>query len=241
MPVVSQQGGTPANAVPNAGKEPKRVARSSEISTLDVKHDFVFLAHPLRWDVYLTERGAEILPSLTTLEFQPGLAGVLPVKGEMSGDPSYAMTAKQLKGWVIVPEDFEVIAFGERRRGYRHVYDSRGGPDLHHCSVWERPYQVGGTAMVQRDGDGYIQFLRDIAEQVLPPIDPNVRRGLEANLKAMYRTAASAAKNSLTAEQSAEIVNRKCQAFAGPEPIPQTRGGRNPKSPPRATGGGDDA
>jgi len=242
MPVVSQAVGTPLQAAnPSGGKEPKRVVRQLEASTLDVKHDFVYLAHPLRWDVMMTDRGPEVLPALTQLEFQPGLAGVLPVKGEMSGDPSYAITTKQSKGWLVIPEDFEVTAFGERRRGYRHVYDGRGGPDSHHCSVWERPYQVGGTAMIQRDEAGYIQFLRDVAAKVMPPIDPNVRRGLEARLRDMHRTAASASKNSYTADNVRAQLEQKLQAFTAPEVQPEIRAGKSPKPAPRATSGGDDA
>lgn len=242
MPVVGQSGVAPPSQPPGGGREPRPSRRAEALSTLDTKHDFVYIAHPLRWDVYLTERGAEILPAITELEFQPGLAGVLPVKGEMNGDPSYAMTAKQAKGWVIVPDDFEVTAFGEKRRGYRHVYDGRGGPDSHTCSVWQRPYQVGGVAMVQRDEGGFIQFLRDIAERILPPMDPNVRRGLEAKLREMHRTAASARSKSYMAESVADILEKKLEAFAKPtRDAGVGRSGRAPKPAPRATPGDEDA
>jgi hypothetical protein len=243
MPVVGQSAASPPpSQPPGGGREPKASRRALEISTLDTKHDFVFICHPLRWDVYLTEQGAEILPAITELEFQPGLAGVLPVKGEMNGDPSYAITAKVSKGWVVVPEDFEVTAFGERRRGYRHVYDGRGGPDSHVCSVWQRPYQVGGQAFVQRDEAGFLQFLRDIAAKIMPPIDPNARRALESKLREMHRTAASARSKSYMAESVAELLERKLVAFARPDiAAPSTRAGRAPKAAPRATPGDEDA
>lgn len=242
MPVVNQGGGgMPSVSTPSGGREPKRYARANEVSTLEVKHDFVYLAHPLRYDVVLTDRGAEILPSLTYLEFQPGLAGVLPVKGEMSGDPSFAIVNKQNKGWMVVPDDFECVAFGERRRGYRHVYDARGGPDMHHCSVWERPYSVGGQTMVQTDEAGYHQFLRDVAERVLPPMDPNVRRGLEAKLREMHRTSASARTRSYSAENACSMLEKKLKAFDVPEVKPTISGGRAPKAAPKASPGDADA
>lgn len=242
MPVVSQAASPPTSQAPSGGKEPKQLRRATEISTLDVKHDFVYICHPLRWDVYLTERGAEILPAITELEFQPGLAGVLPVKGEMNGDPSYAITAKVAKGWQVVPEDFEVVAFGEKRRGYRHVYDGRGGPDSHVCPVWVRPYQVGGQSFSQRDEAGFFQFLRDVAEKVMGPMDVNARRGLEAKLREMHRTAASAAGKSYMAESTAGVLLKKLEAFARSDSSQaSSRPGRAPKPAPKATAGDEDA
>ncbi len=84
-------------------------------------------------------------------------------------------------------------------------------------------------------------FLRDVAAKVMPPIDPNVRRGLEARLRDMHRTAASASKNSYTADNVRAQLEQKLQAFTAPEVQPETKGGRAPKPAPRATSGGDDA
>ena len=241
MPVTSQAP-PPTMGVASGGREPRRTARAAEISTLDVKHNFLYLVHPLRWDVYVTDKGPEILPSPTELEFMPGLAGVLPVKGEPNGDPSYAITVKQAKGWIVVPDDFEVTAFEERRKGYVHVYDSRGGPDTHHCPVWVRPYPYGGQWLFQRDARGYHQFLRDVAAKVMPAMDPNVRRGLENKLREMHRTAKSASGKSYMAEGVASALEEKIEAFKiGDAPQGIGRPGRSPKPAPKASSGDGDA
>lgn len=245
MPIVNASQGHTTAA--QAGRAPKR-ARSVEASTpLEYASNFVFLAHPLRWDVFVTDAGPEILPAITKLEFQPGIAGVLPVRGESDGDPSYALTVKRSKGWVEVDPDIEVSAFGERRTGYVQVYNGKSGPDSHHCDVWTRPYSVAGALYLDRDQRGYWQFLRDVRDNVLPPLDENVKRGLQRKLIEMLNTSKAASSRSHSAAQVAEDLRAKLVVFDGgaeTAPAGRSRGGRAPKAAPRATmadDGGEDA
>jgi hypothetical protein len=239
--------GGAANAAPQApaaGRAPKkRAAAVSQGPQLEFKANFCYLAHPARYDVFITDRGPEILPALTTLEYQPGLAGVLPVKGEANGDPSFALAAKKKKGWIEVPEDFVVEAYGERRAGYVQVYDSKHGPETHHVEVWQRPYVVGSEIYWDKDPAGYWQFLRDVKEKLLPPVDNNVLRALQSKLQAMKRTAVGAkSKGSQAAGDTITALDEKLKAFgakgqAGGTPLR----GSKPKAPPSvAKGGGDD-
>jgi hypothetical protein len=149
----------------------------------------------MRWDVFPTEQGYEILPLLTKLEFQAGIAGVLPVRGKdlQDGDPSWALLAKQQAGWTAIQNDIEVTAFGEKEQGYVHFVENDRGEYVH-LSVWERPYMLGSSVFFDNDRQGYIEFLRYCKASLLPEIDPNVNRALAAKLKEL----ASLAKNSAT-------------------------------------------
>lgn len=234
MPIVTSQGAALTNAAP--GKSPKQAKSQQAVSPLPYKANFVFLAHPLRWDVFTTDQGPEILPSLTELEFQPGLAGVLPVRGESDGDPSYAIQAKRNKGWIDVPADFAVTAFSEARDGYVHCYDSKSGPDSHHCCVWVRPYSVAGNLYHEEDRAGFHQFLRDVRDQVMPPLDANVKRGLKAKLEQMLKTAQAAASKSLGAESTVSEIRAKLKVFdGGAAPVAGGSRGKAPKAAPRAS------
>lgn len=245
MPVVNTSQGHSTAA--QAGRAPKRARSSEAASPLEYASNFVLLAHPLRWDVFMTDNGPEILPSVTKLEFQPGIAGVLPVRGESDGDPSYALTVKRAKGWIEVDPDIEVSAFGERRTGYVQVYDGKSGPDTHHCDVWTRPYSVAGALYFDRDQQGFWKFLRDVRDHVLPPLDENVKRGLQRKLIEMLNTSKAASGRSHSAAQVAEDIRAKLTVFDGggdAAPAGRSRGGRAPKAAPRATmqdDGGEDA
>jgi uncharacterized membrane protein len=240
MPIVTSQGAALTNAAP--GKAPKQAKTQQAVSPLPYKANFVFLAHPLRWDVFVTDKGPEILPALTELEFQPGLAGVLPVRGESDGDPSYAIQAKRNKGWIDVPPDFAVTAFGEARDGYVHCYDSKSGPDSHHCCVWVRPYSVAGNLYHEEDRAGFHQFLRDVRDQVMPALDANVRRGLKAKLEQMLKTAQAAATKSPGAASTVDDIRHKLTVFDGGAGVGSvTSRGKAPRAAPKASSpAGDD-
>jgi hypothetical protein len=221
---VNTNGVTPTTTAPAAGKKPNRDRHQRAQGDLDAACDFLFLVHPQRYDVYevgKAEDGTplfEVLPAPTTLEFQPGLAGVEPVKDEQNGNYLVALAKKREKGWIDVPMDFPVTAFGVKQEGYVHVFSGKHGPDTVHLEVWRRPYKVGGTVFFERDGDGYIQFLRDIKEKILPPIDPNVLRGLKAKLQGMRQTAAgAAAKGHVGGEHTVGLLEQKLTAFSGAE------------------------
>lgn len=196
-----------------AGAAPARAFSAAEALPLDHQPRFVFLAHPARWDVFEGPDGFEILPAITKLEFQAGLAGVRAVKGVPDGDPSFAIVEKQRRGWVVVPESLEVVAFGERRTGYVHVYDGRAGKGTVHLDVWQRPYLLGGAVFFAKDKAGYVDFLRKV-KATLPPMDPNIRAALQEKFGELLRVAkAAAARGSAAAAVTVGDLEKKLGAF----------------------------
>jgi len=216
MPVEPAKQTSKAAHTSKATKGSKPVAVPKERPTgfpLNASSNFIFMAHPMRWDVFPVGNGEyEILPLLTKLEFQAGIAGVLPVKGKdlQDGDPSWALLAKQQSGWQAIPADTEVTAFGEKEVGYVHFVENDRG-EYSHLSVWERPYMLGSSVFFDRDQDGYIQFLRHCKTNILPPMDQNVGKALQAKLKEL----ASLAKNSATprGKETAEEINARIEAI----------------------------
>lgn len=197
---------------PEAGYAPRPVPGSERTLpplALDPSHNFRFLVHPVRYDVFMTGNGAEILPIPNRFEFQPGLHGVLPVKGETDGDPSHALLERSRKGWIEVPDDFPVTAFGEAMTRYSQAYPVKGGQ--HHCEVWTRPYRVGVTVYWQRDFEGYWQFLRDVQAQILPPLDPNVRELLRQKFVQLRKLAS--VKDTPYTRETIAALDLKMTAF----------------------------
>jgi hypothetical protein len=243
MPVTTTA--APAQALPAPGRQPKKTRKAESGNPLEASSNFEYLVNPKRYDVFVTDQGLEILPLPTKLEYQAGLAGVLPVRGDPDGDPTFALAEKKRKGWIEVPEDFEVIAFGERRVGYVHVYDSAKGPDTAHLEVWVRPYIVGGEVFFEKDPAGYHQFLRDVRDKLMPPLDANVRRGLENKLREMRRTATGAAsKGSLAARETIGVLEQKLEVFQGGKSKVPPAGaaplrGKTPKPKSELAGKGD--
>lgn len=191
MPVQSHPQPLPSSAtLPEAGGEPAPIPGASRVEVLldlPPAHNFRYLVNPRRYDVFVTSRGPEILPVPSRFEFQPGLAGVVPVRGHEDGDPTYALLERAKKGWIEVPDHFPVTAFGVPMSRYCQAY--RVKTWLHHCEVWTRPYMVGPVVYWQRDIEGYYQFLRDVQREILPPLDASVRDLLRSRFLELRRLA----------------------------------------------------
>lgn len=181
---------------------------------IDASCNFVYMAHPQRVDVYQTDKGPEILHMLNKFEFQPGINGVMPVKNRQDGDPSYALAAKAQTGWVQIPTNVPCVAFGEPVDGYVQRYENVNGYDVH-LESWVRPYVVGGSVEYERDAEGYIEFLRYVRDNIMPPIDENVKRGLKSRLTLMHRTAKSS--RSAMSDDIVEQMSAKLVAFDAPK------------------------
>lgn len=181
---------------------------------IDASCNFVFMGHPQRVDVFQTDKGPEVLHLLNKFEFQPGINGVVPVKNRQDGDPSYALAAKAQTGWLQIPTNVPVVAFGESDTGYVQRFENIHGYDVH-LEAWVRPYVVGGSVEFERDGEGYIEFLRYIRDNIMPPIDENVKKGLKSKLTLMHRTAKSS--KSAMSDDIVESMAGKLVAFDAPK------------------------
>lgn len=210
---VKNESAAPTATVPAPGGAPVAPPSTASTLPLEAAPNFAFLAHPGRWDIFESDRGPEILPALTKLEFQPGLAGVRAVKGARDGDPSHAILEKQKKGWVVIPSNLRTRAFGADREGYVHVYDGKAGAGTVHLDVWQRPYVVGSAVFFAKDREGYIAFLRQIRD-LLPKIDDNVRAGLREKFSETLRIAkAASSRGSAAAAATVADLERKMEAF----------------------------
>jgi hypothetical protein len=204
--------------------------------------DFTYMADPRRWDVFLTADGPEILPCLTPLRHQPGLKGVRGLEEKVDGvkvqiaDPSNAITHRvQHRGQIPIPKDLEVVAFGQRYRGYVHRYRVRGGK-FAHLSRWERLYALGDACYTQRDAEGYFAFLREVRDRFLGGrCDPNVARALEEKIRGYHRSAlGQAAANAPAGLMQKEELAPKLAVFgpstrrAPPAPLAAPQPGSEP-------------
>jgi hypothetical protein len=203
-------------------------------------HNFCYMAHPLKFDVYPVgedENGKpkyEILPYLEVLEYKPGVNGVRHIKGHDDGDPTMAIAAMERQGYRRVPTDWIVEAFGEQVEGYVHVFDGAFG-DIH-LPVWNRLYQVGdaGDSHIVRDIAGYIEFQRRVLKEILGGrIDDQALVGLKSRLD--YLEKAGRAGN---ASPSARVASEECRAkltvVTNPASGVATSAGRKAKPAPKA-------
>jgi len=148
--------------------------------------DFEFMASPTRYDVFEVEPDKfEILPVLRTVRWEGGHNGIKPYKNPprpgVTGNAMPYIATQVQDGFVHVPSNIEVTAFGEKREGYTHGFQTLNG-DWHFTDVWRRPYMVGGEVSWDRDHAGYMAFLRSVAK-LLGPIDDGVKKALERKIR----------------------------------------------------------
>ncbi len=219
------------------GASPKRkVGASKPVYTMDPSNDFLYMANPHRWDVYpLEDGGFEILPFVSKLEAEWGLEGV-----DENGDMSHAIVHRQKKGWVMIPADVTVTAFGEEREGYSHAFDTKYGENSAYIEVWRRPYQLGKELYYERDNEGYLDFLRMVRDEYLGPPDAEVLRALRAKFEEMRRTASGgAAKGSFAAGETVSQLEQKLTVLPGGKKkgkaAKASEGSEPPAAPPAAS------
>ena len=193
-----------------AGERPTPQSQEEERRPkLRSKVDFTFVADPRMWDVYITEAGPEILPSLTHHPHDGCLFGNDPRGGHGVG-----LARREQAGKVGVPRDMTVVAFGDSGVGYTHSFTSKDG-HKHFTHVWKRPYTVGDDVFWEHDREGYYAFLRQVRDDVLGGIDPKFKRSLQQRL----RTELQWAKRRENKRDQA-LLEQKLTAFE-PEPEPE--------------------
>ncbi len=143
---------------------------------LAIKEPVLYFASVDRYQLV----GGEMLPHPAMSRIRAGATNV-----DRHGNPSGLMGVQMTWGRVLVPPDWEVEAFGTKARGYNRrlevrVTDARGGREYHHCPIWQRPRKVGGRIEWDRDGKGWLIFLRRIHDELLGggDVDDAVQRGI---------------------------------------------------------------
>lgn len=200
------------------GRRPQPSAAPGQLLSLPPSPPFRYLAHPARWDVQLDEEGvAHIVPRLRELRFEAGLGGVQQVQGAAHGDPTAALAYAERDGWVLIPDDREVFAWGKEDIGYVREYSGRRG--LIHLPVWARPRQMGLAIQMEWDEQGWLDFkLKLVSDKVIVPLDASLR-ALEAHLTRGRRLRMDIDRESSRA--AADIYDAKLVAFKKPKPKPK--------------------
>jgi len=176
---------------------------------------FTLLCHPEHWDVFLTDQGAEVLPRLKRLPHQPGVAGVEQMTlgdGRIVGNPMRAIAAMRSKGWIELPTDMPIVAFGSSYRGYVHRYQGTRGAI--HLERWCRLYKVGTSTHRSDDRAGYHAFLRQIRDRFLDGgPEQGIAEAMRANLARELGRAKVSAGRSAGAAAAVDVLAKKLEAF----------------------------
>ena len=221
-----------AEGVALTGRAPARAPVPTPRLKLEPAHNFVFLAHPARWDVAVVGDEPVVIPRLRQFHYEPGLACVEPVKGSFDGDPTRALELAAKKGWQAIPRDRTVVAWEQEWDDYALVYDGHRGPV--HLSVWHKPYTLGGQVVVDFDDEGWLRFLANLLKDgVIAGPDRMVRRALELEFKGALNRYRTSAERSATAAGISETYEVKMRAFTVVKGGRPAGGGAADKPPER--------
>jgi len=153
------------------GSEGKRIPKpKTAIGSLghEPNGDFLLMAHPGRWGVSKTDKGYELLPVLAHFSREAGINGV--AGGAKKGDPvndTLARAYRVKKGWIIIEDDFI-------EGGYMRVHDTKYGPNAFTCTCWAQPMMAGNKPIIRNNEAMHWEFLRAVAEELLPPPVPEI-------------------------------------------------------------------
>lgn len=111
----------------------------------------------------------EVLPILRRATHKPGNSG----NGKTLGRGEGARARMAGRGYVEVPHDLEVIAWGHTRHGYMVPHDTPipgadGKTKRTWTDAWCRPVQVGRTIRYEYDTDGRLDFHRRCLALIAP-------------------------------------------------------------------------
>jgi hypothetical protein len=123
----------------------------------------------------------EILPAPIPIRHRVGVNGIAdkpagwPKDQPWRADPSPAIACQMRKGRIPVPEDIEVVAFGEKRVGYRRALAGTGG--TYWTDAWHRAQMIGRAPHWEFDAEGWRGFLRQLLPLVAPHgLSPEMER-----------------------------------------------------------------
>jgi hypothetical protein len=211
------------NTAPADGRDPEPTTRGvAVLYNFEPAAPFVYMAHPRHYDVFPVEGAHEILPALRQFHLIPGVSGVRETEmvvdnvARVVADPTNAIAQLVRKGWVQVPDGWEVTAFGQKKTGYFHIYDGTRGRIC--LPRWVRLYNLGDACEMARDEDGFREFQRRIANELLPPLDTAVRKALHQKLLGLQRQVAGRDPSRGVAGAVAGELQAKLRVFDGGKP-----------------------
>lgn len=201
------------------GEAPRAMPSSAPKMRLDPLCNFSLLAHPFRWDVALTVDGPQLLPRLRFFYYEPGSSGVIQVKGLddhgqpiTDGNAALALGALREQGWIEIPRNIEVEAWGVKRIGYATRYSGENGPV--HLSAWHKPYALGNRVVLDFDETGWHRFLKGlVASGLVKEATGPTARAVRLRLERAMRRRANHATTNATARAASELYEQKVKAI----------------------------
>ena len=192
-----------------SGRAPDPAPTAGNVLRADPSTQFHFLHHPLQWDVYGQGDAAVLLPRLRVFRLEPGVSGVIQVKGRNDGNGLNALAERKQDGWIEIPRG-PVQAWGKEFPDYCLRYDGHRGPV--HAEAW-RKFTILGTRVVEEwDLKGWTAYLQGLVGKVIPDITSNVRRGLFLQMRAAGERRVSNDRN-LGAVRRGEVYERRLAAL----------------------------
>lgn len=152
---------SPVNVDASEAGHPASIAATRATGSLRLpgpRAAWTFMASP----VVLCCLQGEIVPLLAKAWHVPGLGG----NGRAVDNGGAGFKASlQATGYVEVPHDFPVTAFGKKRdpaqgSTYLQRFEARGV--VYHADAWHRPRVYGHQTRWEFDAEGWLKFLVDI-------------------------------------------------------------------------------
>ncbi len=192
---------------------PSAPAVAANLPNIPPEPDFIYFADPSSWDVFKWSDGTEeLLPVLKKGKLDPGIGGV-----SESGDYSLMLVARRRKGQIEIPRTYDPDT------DYVKAIKVRNGVLYH--ERWRSFIKVGASVRERApDNDGYLTFLRTVAEAYLPEPAPEVLEGRQEIYRTkLVRQVEAAAGNPLKAvnvEKTQEKIDTLEAFKAGEKTIP---------------------
>jgi hypothetical protein len=213
-------------------------APSQRHPEIEIQPPFLYFHHPASWMVIDGEDGPELLPQLSGIPVEPGVARV-----DKHGDPALMIGKRQSRGWALIPESAALATdTPDGQAGYIRRSQARRG--WTHHAAWMTWRSVAGRASVVTDEPGYHRWLRALVERgIIAPADPAiVARMLD---QARDRLARASGRDTKPGSMAAKLAARAeeqvkaLEAIAGvdaaePARAKRTKKDRTPSPEPTA-------
>jgi len=142
------------------------------------RYDFSYTVSP--WDLSVTPDGV-LVAQVCIAEARPGVNGVHE-SPQHRATKSPAVRIHEDSGRDEVDDRIEVVAFGEKRKGYCVRYDpTQGAPQF--LDAWTRPKWEHGEYCPEIDAAGYRAFLAQLAAAMDPTPSQIARAERQAGVK----------------------------------------------------------
>lgn len=178
--------------------------------------EFTLLAHPELWDVFITGDGvAELLPSLVECHHTPGVGGCRQTRdenGQFIADPSGALAARRKRGFIPIPRNTAVTAWGQEWPSYIHRYPGTKG--WIYMERWSRLYILGDSSHIRHDEEAKWTFLRRVRDEILGgEPDEGVKRALKSRLQRERDNRSSSSDSNAAAKRDVATYDLKLAVF----------------------------